>query len=368
MGAYEKFFRPLIFKMDAEDAHHLAIAIGKTPGFAILAATIKGCFCYDDDLLKTKIGNAVVRNPVGLAAGFDKNGYLVKALASLGFGFAEIGSITAQPSQGNPKPRLFRLPADQAVINRLGLNGEGAQAVAERLRATSTALPIAVNIAKTNDPKIQGELAIEDQIQSFKAIRSLPLAYVTFNASCPNTHEGCLQANDELAAVLAGMQQANENKLPLFLKLSPDSTDQLLADFASIAGHHGVAGFVCGNTSVGRTGLTTDAAAVAAMGNGGLSGRPIKEKALALCRRVAALKRPEQQIIGCGGISSGADAFEFLQAGASAVEVYTALVYQGPGVVARINCQLAQLLRQHNLSMDSIIGTESSRISSSTSS
>jgi dihydroorotate dehydrogenase len=285
----------------------------------------------------------------------------------LGFGFAEVGSITAQPSMGNPKPRLFRLPADEAVINRLGLNGMGAQRVADRLREMAVPLPIGVNIAKTNDAKIVGDKAIEDQIASFMAIRSLPLAYVTFNTSCPNTHEGCLQAKDELAAVLAGMQSANENRLPLLIKLSPDSTDELLDDFIGVASEHNVAGFVCGNTSVSRGGLATDAQTVAGIGNGGLSGRPIKALALALCRRVAARKRADQQIIGCGGVKSGADAFEFLQAGASAVQLYTGLIYHGPQLIAQINRELAAILRQKGLSVATASGQEVKQISSPTS-
>ncbi|HEY9718253.1 MAG TPA: quinone-dependent dihydroorotate dehydrogenase [Trichormus sp.] len=364
MGAYEKLFRPLLFRMDAEDAHHLMISLADSAVVQQLAAAMKRQFCYEDELLRTKIGNTFMRNPVGLAAGFDKNAQVVPLLASLGFGFAEIGSITAQPSMGNPKPRLFRLPADEGVINRLGLNGMGAQRVADRLQEAPAPLPIGVNIAKTNDAKIEGDKAIEDQIASFMAIRALPLAYVTFNTSCPNTHEGCLQAKDELAAVLGGMQSANENCLPLFIKLSPDSTDELLDDFIGVAAEHNVAGFVCGNTSVTRGGLTTDAKTVEGIGRGGLSGRPIKSLALTLCRRVAARKRPEQQIIGCGGISSGADAFEFLQAGCCAVQLYTGLIYHGPELIARINRELAAILRQRNLSVANASGNELNQISS----
>jgi dihydroorotate dehydrogenase len=190
------------------------------------------------------------------------------------------------------------------------------------------------------------------------AVRDLPLLYVAINASCPNTHEGCLQAEDELDAVLSAVQAANEKSLPIFLKLSPDSTDSLLDEFVGVSSRHRLAGFICGNTTVGRTELKTRDQTIANIGNGGLSGRPLKEKALSLVRRVYARKRPEQQIIGCGGVGSGADALQFIGAGASAVQIYTALVYHGPATASTISRELAALLRQRGVSLSQAIGSE----------
>ncbi|MGH9550788.1 MAG: hypothetical protein ACRD3W_15510, partial [Terriglobales bacterium] len=258
---------------------------------------------------------------------------------------------------GNAKPRLFRLPADNAIINRLGLNGDGCDAVAARLRQCKMPLPLAVNIAKTNDPAIKGDAAINDQVSSFIAVRDLPLAYVTLNASCPNTHEGILAAKEELDAVLAQFQKENRRNIPLFVKLSPDSSDRVLEDFVAVSGDRGIAGFVCGNTTVSRTGLRTGSADVAAMGAGGLSGPPLKDSGLALVSKVSRLKSREQEIIGCGGIGSGKDALAFIKAGASAVQIYTALVYQGPAAPARINRELAALVKQEGCSLQELVGS-----------
>lgn len=351
MELYRNVLRNLWFRLDPEYAHHLAVSLSSS------AAGFLKCFAgsaCEDPVLRTVLAGTELPNPVGLAAGFDKNGHLLDLPAALGFGFAEIGSITGLPSAGNPKPRLFRLPDDEAVINRMGLNGEGAQVIAARMQAAKFKIATAVNIAKTNDPSIVGDRAIEDQVGAFKLIRELPLAYVAINASCPNTHEGCLQAKDELETLLWEIQKANSNSLPLFLKLSPDSTDELLDDFVDVATRHDFAGFICGNTSVSRDGLLTASDTISKIGNGGLSGKPIKAKALDLVRRVAKRKSAKQQIIGCGGIASGADALQVLEDGATAIQLYTALVYEGPAVVNRINRELAVLLKQRNLTLQSV--------------
>jgi dihydroorotate dehydrogenase len=339
-GMYEKLVRPALFKMDPEQAHNLVHK------FAPLLAYSPIRFQFTAANLQTNLSGLVLKNPVGLAAGFDKNGNLVKVLDRLGFGFAEIGSVCAEATSGNPRPRLFRLPSDNAVINRLGLNGDGAEAVAQRLAKAKFALPTGLNIAKTNLPDIQGDKAVEDVLKTFDQIKSLPLAYVAFNASCPNTHEGILNERQQLNDIMAEVQKKNVAGLPIFIKMSPDSTEQLITDIVEISQVHGMAGFICGNTTLSRDGLNTDSARVAQIGMGGLSGQPLKSKALNLCRRVAQLKLPTQQIIACGGIATGRDAFEFLRAGAAALQLYTALVYHGPTLVARINQELSVLLQQ----------------------
>ena len=344
--------RSLLFRMDPEEAHTLAIKLAP-----LAAGLASGPF--QDERLSTTVAGVKFANPVGLAAGFDKNGRLTGCLARFGFGFAEIGSITGQSSTGNPKPRLFRLVEDEAVINRLGLNGEGADAVAQRLAGSGFSLPIAVNIAKTNHPSIKGELGVADMLHSFACIKDLPLAFITVNASCPNTHEGIMQETEELDQILAGVQKLNVRQVPVFLKLSPDSTSELLETFVASACKHGIKGYVLGNTTTTRGGLSTAQGAVEAMGNGGLSGRPLKAKAIDLVRRVYQIKQKDQDIIGCGGIASGSDAYEFITSGASAVELYTGLIYGGPDLPLRINRELALILKKNNQTVETAIGTAS---------
>jgi len=353
---YERCLRPLLFCLDPEDAHALVhrVAALAEPILALLSASL----IYRGDDLKVRLAGRELSNPVGLAAGFDKNGSLVHVLGHLGFAFAEIGSVTASPSAGNPRPRLFRLPEDDGLINRLGLNGDGADLVAGRLSVSRLSLPVGLNIAKTNDPAIQGDRAIEDILYTFKRVKELPLSYVTVNASCPNTREGRLAEKRELAIIFAEIQKDNPGKLPVFVKLSPDSSPELLEDIAADAIGHGLAGYVCGNTTVSRINLRTEPEAVARAGQGGLSGRPLKPLALELCRRLYKVKGPSQQIIGVGGIMSGQDAYDFVRSGASAVEVYTGLVYKGPTLPRQINEELSALLKRDGLTLASAIGAD----------
>jgi dihydroorotate dehydrogenase len=349
---YESFFRPTLFKMDPESAHNLAHKL------APLLAFTPFRFEFNAPNLATTLSGTALKNPVGMAAGFDKNGHLVEIADRLGFGFVEVGSVCAQATKGNPKPRLFRLPEDSAVINRLGLNGEGAEAVAARLASSTFKVPTGLNIAKTNLPEIQGDRAIEDVLTSFEHVKRLPLAYVAFNASCPNTHEGILNERQQLNDIMSEVQRNNADGLPIFIKMSPDSSEQLIADIVEIAATHALAGFICGNTSMSREGLLTSSARIAEISNGGLSGKPLKPKALSLVQRVSKIKLAHQQIIGCGGISSGQDALEFMDSGATVVQLYTALVYHGPALVARVNRELSALLAkrgvaQHNFSTSS---------------
>lgn len=354
---YKRYIRPLLFKLDSETAHGLAHTAGHLAGCVFPAFANE--FKYQGKDLVINLAGTTLDNPVGLAAGFDKNGLLASMLGNIGFGFAEIGSVTGKPSAGNPRPRLFRLIEDEGLINRLGLNGDGACVVAERLRQTKLSLPIGINIAKTNDPNIKGNLAVEDILQSFKAIKDLPAFYVTINASCPNTKEGILEEKKQLATIFSEVQKLNSRKLPLFVKLSPDSSDELLNDMIEEAEAHDLSGFVCGNTTTSRNALRTDPKAIQKIGTGGLSGRPLKALGVSLCRRIFKLKSPNQTIIGVGGIFSGQDAFDYIAAGATAIEIYTGLIYEGPTLPKQICEELSQLLKSRGLSITEAIGSES---------
>ncbi len=353
---YKQYIRPLLFKLDSESAHGLAHQSGHLAGplFSMLTKEFK----YQGNDLAVNLAGTTLENPIGLAAGFDKNGLLTSMLGNIGFGFAEIGSVTGKPSAGNPKPRLFRLIEDEGLINRLGLNGDGADVVADRLRQTKLSLPIGINIAKTNDPAIKGDLAVEDILHSFKAVQDLPAIYVTINASCPNTKEGILEEKKQLSTIFSEVQKLNTRNLPIFVKLSPDSSNELLNDMVEAAINNKLAGFVCGNTTTTRNSLRTNSAEVEKIGAGGLSGRPLKTLGLSLCQRISQLKQHDQTIIGVGGIFSGQDAFDYIAAGATVVEIYTGLIYEGPTLPKQICNELSQILTSRGMTIAQAIGSE----------
>src|SRR5579885_1530379 len=192
---YKQIIRPLLFQLDPEQAHELVHQLARRA--KLVWPALAGAWQYEGADLRTEIGGFSCQVPIGLAAGFDKNAHLIDVLKYWGFGFAEIGSVTAKASAGNPKPRLFRLPEDRAIINRMGLNGEGAEVIAQRLKHCAPSLPLGINIAKTNDPGITGDAAIEDILFSFDCLKDIECAFFTINASCPNTKEGRLEEKRE---------------------------------------------------------------------------------------------------------------------------------------------------------------------------
>lgn len=341
ISSYQTLARPLLFAMDAEEAHNLGHKL--LPALEGVCPSVRAMLLGGDqallaEKLKTSLAGQALGNPIGLAAGFDKNGKLIKSLAALGFGYVEIGSVTALPSPGNPRPRLFRLPADRALINRLGLNGEGAEAVAANLRRQEFVVPIGANIAKTNRHDIVMENAAEDIAFSFRCLKDLPLAYVTINTSCPNTHDGALFGERELELILTAVQKENNRHLPIFLKLSPDSPEAFLISVLKLANLFDVRGFVLGNTTVKRAelGLRTSPERLAEIGNGGLSGAPLTIGTESWLQSFAKECTGHQELIACGGIATAGDVQTMLKAGAKAVQLYTAMVYDGPFMVMNI--------------------------------
>ncbi len=296
---------------------------------------------------------------MGLAAGFDKNAELVPLMRALGFGFTEIGSVTAKGGAGNTPPRLLRLPQDEALINRLGLNNDGAELVFDHLAlaplqfSSKRNFPIGVNIAKTHGPYIMGDAAIKDFLATYQRLRRFA-SYITLNISCPNTLEGkTFEDPAVLQTLLQELFQIDRYNVPVLVKLSPDLTPQQLDSIIETSSHYGVNGYVIGNTTTSREGLQTDPDVWETFGRGGLSGPFLYNRAREMVSRVYELTEGRVPIIGVGGINSAETAYGMIKAGASLVQIFTGLVYQGPGLVRKINSGLTKLLERdgfHNLS------------------
>ena len=327
--------------MDPEKAHNLAHRVlqKSIPILKMRREFIKS----DNDL-------------IGLAAGFDKNGDVVEALGYLGLAYAEIGSVTAQKCDGNPKPRIFRLPTDEAIINRMGLNGVGAS-VFTRHMTNRRELPIAVNVAKSNDPSLNNDQSIQDIMYSLKRVTLIPdLKYIALNISCPNTKSGAVTESKFIDDLLMEIKKlriraANLGRViaPLYLKLSPDSTPGFIDQVLETGSRCFVKGYICGNTTNSREGLKTDLQTVASIGPGGMSGKPLKQHSLKLCQYVNERKQKDQVLVGCGGIFTGQDVYDYIQAGASSVQIYSALIYRGPFAAEEIIKEYREVcLKQEN--------------------
>jgi dihydroorotate dehydrogenase len=287
--------------------------------------------------LERTLWGLTFKNPVGLAAGFDKDAKYTDELASLGFGFVEIGTVTPVAQPGNDQPRLFRLPADKALINRMGFNNGGAVAAAKNLLKRKTNIIIGGNIGKNKITP--NEAAIDDYEKCFHALYDV-VDYFVVNVSSPNTPNlRALQEKEPLKQLLHHLQMLNEQKVkpkPILLKIAPDLTDSQLDDIVEIVTETKLAGIVATNTTISREGLTTPANEVESIGAGGLSGLPVKEKATAVIRYISQKTKGTVPIIAVGGIFTAADAQEKLDAGASLVQVYTGFIYEGPTIVKKI--------------------------------
>lgn len=352
--------RSALFSLDPEKAHGLTMTAARAAQVTRVHRLFEDRFAYEDMRLRTRVWGLSFDNPVGLAAGFDKNATLVPFWSTLGFGYAEVGSVTARPSRGNPRPRAFRLPDDEAVINRMGLNNKGAPKIARKLQrlAGRSSIPLGVNIAKTHDSEIMGDAAIDDFRESFRLLA--PAAdYVALNISCPNTRDGkTFEESGSLDALLtAVMSEKREAQLnvPVLVKMSPPLSDKVVFDsnveeIVDISRSHGVEGFIASNTASDREGLTTEASRIREIGRGGMSGRPLESRATHLVRYLYRLTDGKVPVIGVGGIFSAEDAFRKIKAGASLVQIYTALVYEGPALVRSLKTGIVHLMEQEGYS------------------
>ncbi|OUJ71621.1 quinone-dependent dihydroorotate dehydrogenase [Hymenobacter crusticola] len=341
---YKSLLKPLLFQLDAEQAHHLVFSSlkrsGRVPG---TAALLRMLYDYQHPSLEREVFGLKFKNPVGLAAGLDKNAELTDELGALGFGFVEIGTVTPRAQPGNPAPRLFRLKADEALINRMGFNNDGVAAVAARLRQRRSQVIIGGNIGKNKDTP--NEQAADDYVACVQALADT-VDYFVVNVSSPNTPNlRQLQEKEPLIRLLQQVQEANLGQptpRPLLLKIAPDLTDGQLDDILTIARETQLSGLVATNTTISRSGLRAPAASLTDIGAGGLSGRPLRQRANEVIRYLHHRTNGELPIIGVGGIHSAADAQEKLAAGATLVQLYTGFVYEGPALVKRINQTLAE--------------------------
>ena len=326
--------------LSPEKAHALTVRalvfLSSMPGVRQL---LQASWSVRNPELQKKVLGLTFKNPVGLAAGFDKDGKYLTAMPVLGFGFLELGTVTPRPQAGNPAPRLFRLPDDEALINRMGFNNEGVDALAERLKKhTRNGMVLGGNIGKNKDTP--NERATEDYVYCFHALFPY-VDYFVVNVSSPNTPNlRALQEKEPLIALLTALQQENNLKdatpKPILLKIAPDLTDQQLDDILDIVQQTGIAGVIATNTTISRENLQTPDTEISQIGAGGLSGAPVRDRSTAVIRYLYEKSGKQLFIIGVGGIDSPKAALEKLEAGASLIQVYSGLVYQGPGLVKSI--------------------------------
>jgi len=342
--------KPLLFGLSPETAHrsvHGLLGLAqRTPLVGLLARA----YTVTDERLETSVFGQQFPNPVGVAAGFDKNADLPRALAALGFGFVEVGGVTAEPQAGNPRPRMFRLPADEALINRMGLNNDGAAVVGSRLAATEASVPVGVNIAKTEH--VSTDEAPADYRETYEQVAAGGDFFVV-NISCPNS-QGFeeLQNRDTMAAIIEELRAAGA--APLLVKLSPDLPEPAVDDALDIVREYDLAGIVATNTATERPASLRSPNRVE---DGGLSGKPIESQSTEMVRYVA--DRVDAPVVGVGGVSSAAGAYEKIRAGASLVQLYTGLVYEGPSIARDINRGLLELLERDGFdSVDEAVGAD----------
>ena len=330
-NGYELFVRPLLFSLDAETAHHLTMRLLRSVSH--FDSALRGLKSFQPTSKPRTLFGLTFPNPIGLAAGLDKNGVALPAWAALGFGFIEIGTVTAKAQPGNPKPRIFRLPKQQALINRLGFNNDGADAIAQRLRALREsrrwpAVPVGINIGKSRVTPL--EQATGDYLYSFRLLRDFA-DYVTLNISSPNT-PGLreLQEPEKLSELLSalGSEQGSAPK-PLIVKISPDVSGAELKTILAVCEEKGVSGIIATNTTLDHSSIPQQREQA-----GGLSGAPLKEKSAVLVREIAG--RSRIPVIASGGIFDAESACEKFQAGAQLIQLYTGLVYRGPQLLREI--------------------------------
>lgn len=346
---YKIILKPVLFRIDPEVVHDTMIRFGAVLGkYGITRGLTRMMFFSSHPSLEQHILGIKFTNPIGLAAGFDKNAELTDILPAVGFGFAEVGSITGEQCNGNPKPRLWRIPEKKSLRVYYGLKNDGAEAISQKLEGRQLAMPIGVSVAKTNcQATIDTQAGIADYIKAAEAFQDIG-SYVTINISCPNTFGGQPFTDPEkLEQLLTAFDKLNLKK-PVFLKLSPNLTLEEIDAIIATAKQHKIDGFICSNLSKKQKGE-----------KGGLSGKAVEADANALIRHIYTQTNGEYVIIGCGGVFTAADAYNKIRAGASLIQLITGMIYLGPQQISEINRGLVQLLRKDGYSsISEIIGID----------
>ena len=336
---YKYLIKPFLFLFNPEFIHHFIFKCINVASYIPFKLKVwDSIYRVKDDRLKRTVFGLTFENPVGLAAGFDKDAKLYNELSSFGFGFIEIGTLTPLAQPGNPKPRLFRLPEDESLINRMGFNNGGVEEAVNRLKQRNTTVIIGGNIGK-NKLTPNSEAVIDYEL-SFEALFDY-VDYFVVNVSSPNT-PGLreLQEKEPLTKLLLSLQELNSNKdnrKPILLKIAPDLTNEQLDDIIQIIIDTKLDGLIATNTTIDRSGLKTSKTELERIGNGGLSGKSVKNRSTEVIRYISEKSNQSFPIIGVGGIHSAEDAIEKLNAGASLVQIYTGFVYEGPSIVKKIN-------------------------------
>ena len=336
---YKLLLRPLFFLFDPEKIHYFTFSLvkftSKIPG---VAALYRSLFLIEDAKLERKLFGLTFKNPVGLAAGFDKNAVLYNELANFGFGFIEIGTVTPKGQAGNPKKRLFRLKDDKGIINRMGFNNEGLQAAIAQLKKNKGKLIIGGNIGKNTQTK--PEDYTKDYLECFNALHPY-VDYFVLNVSCPNVGSHAkLNDKDYLLELIGAVQTANktfDKQRPILLKIAPDLNNGQLDEIIELVAETNLDGVIASNTSNDRSGLKASEERLTEIGNGGLSGQPVLEKSTQVIKYLSDKSKKSFPIIGVGGIHSAEDALAKIEAGADLVQIYTGFIYEGPSLIKKIN-------------------------------
>jgi len=336
---YKFLIKPILFSFQPEKAHYIATGwltfFCKTLG---LSSLIRGLYSFQHPKLERKLFGLTFKNPVGLAAGFDKDARWFNELSNLGFGFIEIGTLTPKAQIGNPQPRLFRIPEDQGLINRMGFNNLGAEDAIKRLKNRKTNIIIGGNIGKNTTTS--NDEALADYVFNFNTLHDY-VDYFVVNVSCPNVKDLTkLQDTPFLLSLLGELKQINTTKTkpkPILLKIAPDLNNSQLDEIIEIVAQTKIDGIIATNTTTSREGLKTDQKRIDEIANGGLSGLPVKNRSTDVIRYLAEKSNKAFPIIGVGGIHSPEDAIEKLNAGADLIQIYTGFIYEGPGLIKAIN-------------------------------
>ncbi|MBC7388414.1 MAG: quinone-dependent dihydroorotate dehydrogenase [Opitutaceae bacterium] len=335
---YKSLLKPFLFRFQPEKAHHITFDLMKfVTGLPFSKSILKSIYKVNSRKLSKTVAGLHFSNPVGLAAGLDKNALLIDEWESLGFGFVEIGTVTPLPQAGNDQPRLFRLPEDEALINRMGFNNDGMVAIAARLKKRKTKIIVGGNIGKNK--VTPNENAVDDYLKCFQALYDC-VDYFVVNVSSPNTPNlRELQEKEPLKKLLETLQTENRRQIrskPIFLKIAPDLTESQLDDIIEIVTETKIAGVIATNTTISRDNLKTNHQRIMEIGMGGLSGKPVKNKSTEVIKYLSNKSKKSFAIIGVGGIHSFEDAKEKMEAGSDLIQLYSGFVYEGPGLVKSI--------------------------------